>query len=93
MNYPSKVMLTEVGLRDGLQNECTSVSTDRKMELLTDILAAGFKAVEIGSFVRPDRVPQMADSGDYRLVEQADWRNAAWHYVYSLYRRRDAGDS
>ena len=36
---------------------------------------------------------QMADSGDYRLVEQADWRNAAWHYVYSLYRRRDAGDS
>ena len=64
MNYPSKVMLTEVGLRDGLQNECTSVSTDRKMELLTDILAAGFKAVEIGSFVRPDRVPQMADSGE-----------------------------
>ena len=64
MKYPSAVILTEVGLRDGLQNECTSVSTDQKFELLGDILDAGFKAVEIGSFVRADRVPQMADSGE-----------------------------
>ena len=64
MKYPEKVILTEVGLRDGFQNECNSISTDRKFELLTDILDAGFRAVEIGSFVRPDRVPQMADSGE-----------------------------
>ena len=37
MKYPSAVILTEVGLRDGLQNECTSVSTDQKFELLGDI--------------------------------------------------------
>lgn len=64
MKYPAKVTLAEVGLRDGIQNECTKITTDQKLDLLTDILDAGFQAVEVGSFVRPDRVPQMADTGE-----------------------------
>jgi len=64
MQLPKKVTLVEVGLRDGLQNEKTLLSTEQKMELLDGIIETGIKVVEAGSFVRPDRVPQMADTGE-----------------------------
>lgn len=64
MELPKKITLAEVGLRDGLQNECIRVDTDKKMELLRDIMDAGFHVIEVGSFVRPDKVPQMADTGE-----------------------------
>jgi len=64
MKLPEKITLVEVGLRDGLQNEPVRVGTQKKLELLKDIVGAGFRAVEVGSFVRPDKVPQMADTGE-----------------------------
>lgn len=64
MNLPKSVTLCEVGLRDGLQNEKTVLSTDDRFELLKGIIAAGFPVVEVGSFMHPVKVPQMADTDE-----------------------------
>ena len=70
MNLPKSVTLCEVGLRDGLQNEKTPdggprvLSTDEKLELLKGIIDAGFKVIEVGSFMSPKAVPQMADTDE-----------------------------
>lgn len=59
---PAKVRLVEVGPRDGLQNEPDRVSTAIKARLLEQLAGAGLDYLEAGSFVHPQRVPQMADS-------------------------------
>lgn len=64
MKFPSSVILCEVGLRDGLQNEKTILGTSDKLALLNGAIAAGFKVIEVGSFMHPKRVPQMADTDD-----------------------------
>lgn len=54
--------ITEVGPRDGLQNEAKPVSTRTKVELTRRLVAAGVRQFEITSFVSPRAVPQMADA-------------------------------
>ncbi|MEM9777448.1 MAG: hypothetical protein AAF902_22915 [Chloroflexota bacterium] len=54
----------EVGLRDGLQNEKTIVTTDQKRILLDGLIDAGLRYIETSSYVPSDAVPQMADSDD-----------------------------
>jgi hydroxymethylglutaryl-CoA lyase len=61
---PKTVHLMEVGPRDGLQIEKMILTTDQKLELLEAIAAAGVKEIEVGSFVNPKAVPQMADTAD-----------------------------
>ena len=56
-----KLEIVEVSPRDGLQNEPNIVSTRDKLQLVDRILAAGFRRLEVGSFVNPKKVPQMAD--------------------------------
>ncbi len=56
------VDLVEVGARDGLQNESTTISTAGKGELIERLVAAGARRLEVASFVHPGRVPQMADA-------------------------------
>ncbi|MBL7670781.1 MAG: hydroxymethylglutaryl-CoA lyase [Bdellovibrionaceae bacterium] len=56
------VELVEVGPRDGLQNETISLDSALKVELVLKLIAAGAKKIEIGSFVSPTWVPQMADT-------------------------------
>lgn len=56
------VEVVEVSPRDGLQNEPEILSTDSKIELIQRCVDAGAKRVEAVSFVRADRVPQMADA-------------------------------
>ena len=51
MNLPSEITICEVGLRDGLQNEKTIVSTEDKLSLLRDLVDAGFPVIEVGSFI------------------------------------------
>ncbi|MCW8108749.1 hydroxymethylglutaryl-CoA lyase [Alteromonas ponticola] len=63
-SYPAQVSIVEVGPRDGLQNEKTPVSTQSKVELVHNLVNAGLKRIETGSFVSPKWVPQMADSSD-----------------------------
>ena len=58
----AKVKIVEVGLRDGLQNESTNLSVSQRFELLEKLIAAGTKTFEVGAFVSPKWVPQMAVS-------------------------------
>ncbi len=57
-----RVEIFEVGARDGLQNEKAFVPTAVKAEFISKLSQAGIRNLEVGLFVRPDRVPQMADS-------------------------------
>jgi len=62
MAFPKKVRIREVGPREGFQTLVRVVSTERKLELIDALGATGLKDIEIVSFVRPDKVPQMADA-------------------------------
>ena len=62
MHIPNKVTICEVGLRDGLQNEPTILKTEDKFKLAEKLIVAGFKVIELGSFMNPKVVPQMADT-------------------------------
>ncbi|TWC29158.1 hydroxymethylglutaryl-CoA lyase [Pseudomonas sp. SJZ079] len=62
MNLPQQVRLVEVGPRDGLQNEQQPISVADKVRLVDDLSAAGLSYIEVGSFVSPKWVPQMAGS-------------------------------
>jgi hydroxymethylglutaryl-CoA lyase len=61
-NYaqPVRVTLCDVGPRDGLQNESEELAPETRAELVDRIAAAGLPRIEAVSFVREDRVPQMA---------------------------------
>lgn len=63
-DLPERVTIVEVGARDGLQNEKKAVSTTTKIDLINRFTKAGFQKIEVGSFVSPDWVPQMAGSAE-----------------------------
>ncbi len=54
--------IVELGPRDGLQNEQTLVTLEAKISLVERLARAGCRTIEVGSFVSPKRVPQMADT-------------------------------
>lgn len=58
---PPAVLLRDVSLRDGLQDE-TPIATDAKVAIFEALVSAGIRDLELTSFVRPDRVPAMADA-------------------------------
>lgn len=64
MNLPKRVKIVEVGPRDGLQNEPTPVALVTKIALVEKLVDAGLSVVEVGSFVSPKWVPQMAGSAE-----------------------------
>lgn len=55
-------LICDVGPRDGLQNEPDTLAPEVRAELVTRLAAAGVPRIEAASFVRADRVPQMADA-------------------------------
>jgi hydroxymethylglutaryl-CoA lyase len=57
-----RIVLHEVGPRDGLQMEKHVVPSAKKEAWIRHAMAAGVDAVQVGSFVHPDKVPQMADT-------------------------------
>ncbi|MCX4762336.1 hydroxymethylglutaryl-CoA lyase [Streptomyces sp. NBC_01275] len=61
---PARVRIHEVGARDGLQNEKTSVPTAVKAEFVRRLADAGLTTIEATSFVHPKWVPQLADAED-----------------------------
>ncbi len=61
---PETVEIFEVGPRDGLQNESRRIPTAQKIALIDLLSTAGFRRIEVASFVSPKWVPQMADSGE-----------------------------
>ncbi|HGY9626507.1 hydroxymethylglutaryl-CoA lyase [Pseudomonas juntendi] len=64
MSLPQNVRLVEVGPRDGLQNEAQPISVADKVRLVDDLTDAGLSYIEVGSFVSPKWVPQMAGSAE-----------------------------
>ncbi|HLN11793.1 MAG TPA: hydroxymethylglutaryl-CoA lyase, partial [bacterium] len=70
---PARVRIVEVGPRDGLQNEAVALALADKAAFVRRLAAAGLPAIEVGAFVRPDRVPQMADT-DTLLERLSDLR-------------------
>ncbi len=68
------VNVYEVAPRDGLQNESSVVHTDDKVSFLERLVAAGYRDIELTSFVRPRWVPQLADASEVvsRTAELAE---------------------
>src|SRR3972149_6521273 len=61
-DLPRRITISEVGPRDGLQIEATTVSTADKIALIDKLVAAGIDRIEVSAFVHPKVVPQMADA-------------------------------
>ncbi len=71
MILPKKVIITEVGPRDGLQNEKANLSTLQKVQFVDALTDAGFSSIEVTSFVNPKWVPQMGDAWEvYKKVHK-----------------------
>lgn len=93
---PQCVQIVEVGPRDGLQNEHVTVSTVDRVEFVDRLTAAGLPVIEVGAFVSPKWVPQMADTAQ---VFHAIGRRAGTRYpalvpnLVGLDRAREAGVS
>jgi len=64
MEIVKDIRICEVGLRDGLQNEPELLSAEEKVSFIDRIAAAGVKVVEVGSFMHPKAVPQMANTDE-----------------------------
>ena len=63
-SLPPRVVIREVGLRDGLQSIATILPTERKLEWIRDAYAAGQREIEVGSFVPARLLPQLADTAE-----------------------------
>ncbi|KAB2878110.1 hydroxymethylglutaryl-CoA lyase [bacterium] len=58
----SQILLHDVGARDGLQMEKQVVPTEQKIKWIEGLILAGMDIIQVGSFVHPTKVPQMADT-------------------------------
>jgi hydroxymethylglutaryl-CoA lyase len=58
----NRIIIHEVGLRDGLQMEKQVVPFDQKIKWAENLIEAGVDVIQLGSFVHPEKVPQMADT-------------------------------
>ena len=67
--HPPEVLISEVGLRDGLQSVKSTMATADKLAWLDALVAAGLQELEVGSFVPTHLLPQMADTAE--LVRHA----------------------
>jgi hydroxymethylglutaryl-CoA lyase len=61
---PPAVMISEVGPRDGLQSVARAMPTAAKCRWIDALVDAGLTEIEVGSFVSPKRLPQMADTAE-----------------------------
>jgi hydroxymethylglutaryl-CoA lyase len=59
---PERVVIREVGPRDGFQNEPDQIATDDKVRLIDALARTGLRRLEVTSFVRAEVVPQLADA-------------------------------
>ena len=81
-----KASVFEVGPRDGLQSESACLSLEDRKELIRMLVASGLKRIEVGSFVRSDRIPQLKDTDQLfkalRALPKAEIRDVEfWAFV------------
>ena len=90
MPVPSKVIVSEVGMCDGLQMEARILSTDAKIEVGLALITAGVRRLEATAFLSPRSVPQLDDAADVigrlkgrgaELSAQVPNVNGAWRAV------------
>jgi hydroxymethylglutaryl-CoA lyase len=68
------ILITDVGPRDGLQNQPKILSIEQRLELVQAISAAGVPQIEVGSFVSPKAVPAMAGTDQvFAALEAAEF--------------------
>jgi len=79
------VILQEVGPRDGLQNETVVLSVETRAEIIDLLADAGLPRIQIGSFVNPRLVPQMAETD--KVFRRLKNRKGVRHSVLALNRR------
>ncbi len=73
MKLPAHVTIEDEFLRDGLQNEDRIFSVEEKLGYVRALEAAGVRRIQVGSFVHPKRVPQMANTDDvFRSLPRAE---------------------
>jgi hydroxymethylglutaryl-CoA lyase len=63
-SWPQRVSVREVGLRDGLQSLSRTLPTAQKIEWIQGAYEAGLREIEVGAFVPPNRLPQLADTAE-----------------------------
>lgn len=70
-SLPKSVLITDVGPRDGLQNEAIFVPTSIKIELINRLSHTGLKSIEATSFVSPKSIPQLTDGQEvYQTIHK-----------------------
>ena len=62
--WPERVTIREVGLRDGLQSIARTLPTAQKLQWIQGAYDAGIREIEVGSFVPPNLLPQLADTAE-----------------------------
>src|SRR5499427_6463330 len=68
-HLPERVTVYEVGPRDGLQNEKETLPLEVRAEFVDGLSEAGLPAIEVGSFVSPKAIPQLASTDElYRMI-------------------------
>ncbi|MBI4802926.1 MAG: hydroxymethylglutaryl-CoA lyase [Elusimicrobia bacterium] len=77
MNTTPRIILHEVGLRDGLQMEKAVVPTEKKEAWCRTLLGSGADLIQVGAFVHPEKVPQMADTDELFRRLTADKKSPA----------------
>ena len=79
VNSPKFVKIIEVGPRDGLQNEKKVFSLDMRRDLITKCVDAGLKHIEIGSYVNPKLLPQVANTD--KLLDNLPLNNTNFYSI------------
>lgn len=64
LKWPEHITLREVGLRDGLQSIARILPTEQKLQWIRGAFDAGLREIEVGSFVPPKLLPQLADTAE-----------------------------
>lgn len=62
MKIKTPIQITEVGPRDGLQNEKEKLTVEDRVAFVRSLVETGVEEIEVGAFVSPKWVPQMADT-------------------------------
>lgn len=89
----STVSVRDVALRDGLQLTSGRLPTERKVDLVRTLLAAGVPELEVGSMARPDLVPALADTLDVIAALDPAERERCWVWVATPGHVRRAADA
>lgn len=72
------IEIFEVGPRDGFQNidiNCCKISTEKKVEIIKNIIDSGIEHIEYTSFVNPKAIPQLADASEITKTLKNDFPN------------------